>query len=96
VDFLSETYLWQGYSYLECRHMSPCPACWLRWHLANFLPWLSWKCDPPDLCLLSNWSYRYELLCRAEPRYLLYDLGMMGNFSDGIPFSVSIQELYTQ
>jgi hypothetical protein len=28
----------------------------------NILPELALKCDPPDLCLSSSWSYRYELL----------------------------------
>jgi hypothetical protein len=23
------------------KHMAPCPACWMRWGLANFLPWLA-------------------------------------------------------
>jgi hypothetical protein len=37
---------------LTDRHVPSCPACWLRWGLANFLLGLNYH--PPDLCLLSS------------------------------------------
>jgi hypothetical protein len=39
-------------------HIPPHVNYWLRWGFTNFLPNLTWNCDPPDLCLLSNWDYR--------------------------------------
>jgi hypothetical protein len=32
----------------------------LRQGLVNYLPRLALNCDPPDLCLLSRYDYRYE------------------------------------
>jgi hypothetical protein len=32
----------------------------LCWVFLNYLPWLSWNLDPPDVCLLSSWDYRSE------------------------------------
>jgi hypothetical protein len=26
----------------------------------NYLSWLAWNQDPPDICLLSSWDYRCE------------------------------------
>jgi hypothetical protein len=38
----------------------------LRWDLGNILPWLALNHDPPDLCLLSSYDYRLELLHLAS------------------------------
>jgi hypothetical protein len=35
---------------------------WLRWDLTNFLPGLTSKCDPPDLCLLCSWDYITDMI----------------------------------
>jgi hypothetical protein len=45
--------------------MPPCPAYWLGWGLANFLPRLVLNLYPPGFCLTSSWDYRLEPLSLA-------------------------------
>jgi hypothetical protein len=43
----------------DYRHKPPFPAHWLRWGLANFLPWLASNHNPSNLYLLSSWDYKH-------------------------------------
>jgi hypothetical protein len=51
---------------LGYRHMTPCPASLLGWDLKNYLPKLASNCNPPNLCLPSNWDYGQDPLCPAS------------------------------
>jgi hypothetical protein len=55
----------------------------LKWRLANFLSGLVLKHNPPNLCLLNIWDYRYEPPCLAV-KTLLYMVTSIGNISPSL------------
>jgi hypothetical protein len=54
------------------RCVPPHLSYWLRWGLANFLPWLTSNNSPPNLFLPCSWDYRCEPLCLTKDFYFYF------------------------
>jgi hypothetical protein len=42
------------------KHVTPYPACLLKWSLTNFFAWAGFEPDPPNFSLPSSWNYKFE------------------------------------